>query len=128
MVVANRTPERAAKLASAFSGDAISLDEIPQQMHAVDIVIASTSAPDFVIGADMVRDAMARRKGRPLLMIDIAVPRDIDPEVREFDNVFLFDIDDLEQVVQSNRQETGARNRPKWKLSSKKSTQNSRTG
>lgn len=105
MVVANRTPERAAKLASAFSGDAISLDEIPQQMHAVDIVIASTSAPDFVIGADMVRDAMARRKGRPLLMIDIAVPRDIDPEVREFDNVFLFDIDDLEQVVQSNRQE-----------------------
>ncbi len=105
MIVANRTLERATELAGAFAGEAISLDEFPHQLHAVDIVIASTAAPDFVIQADMVRDAMGRRRGQPLFMIDIAVPRDIDPGVRELDNVFLFDIDDLEQVVRSNREE-----------------------
>ena len=105
MIVANRTPERAAALAAAFAGEAMSLYEFPQHLHAVDIVISSTSAPDFVIGADMVRDAMGQRRGRPLFIIDIAVPRDVDPDVRELDNVFLFDIDDLEQVVQSNRKE-----------------------
>ena len=105
MMVANRTPERAAELARGFAGEALSLDEFPQRMHTVDIVISSTAAPGFVLQADVVREAMARRKGLPLFLIDIAVPRDIDPAVRELDNVFLFDIDDLEQVVQANRQE-----------------------
>lgn len=105
MIVANRTPERAAALAAAFAGEAMSLDEFPQHVHAVDIVISSTSALDFVIHTDMVRGAMGQRRGRPLFIIDIAVPRDVDPAVRELDNVFLFDIDDLEQVVQSNQKE-----------------------
>ena len=105
MIVANRTPERAAELARAFAGEALALEDISLQMHDVDIIISSTAAPGFVIHAQMIRDAMHKRRGRPLFMIDIAVPRDIDPKVRDLDNVFLFDIDDLEEVVRSNRQE-----------------------
>ena len=104
-VVANRTVERAADLARRFAGEAIPLDGVGQRLTEVDIVIASTAAPGFVIDADAVRAAMGQRRGRPLFLIDIAVPRDIDPAVRDLDNVFLFDIDDLERVVAANRQD-----------------------
>ena len=104
-VVANRTVERARGLARRFDGEAVPLDEIGARLEEADIVIASTAAPDFVLTAEMARAAAAGRRGRPLFLIDIAVPRDIDPAVRQLDDVFLFDIDDLEQVVQANRQE-----------------------
>ncbi|MDA0335123.1 MAG: glutamyl-tRNA reductase [bacterium] len=104
-VVANRTVERAAELARRFAGEAVALEGIAERLLEVDIVIASTSAPGYVLAAETVRKAMSRRRGRPLFLIDIAVPRDIDPAVRDIDNVFLFDIDDLETVVASNRQD-----------------------
>lgn len=105
LVLANRTHDRAVELARRFRGEAIPLDELPSRLAAVDIVISSTSAPDFLILPDMVRAAMRHRRGRPLFLIDIAVPRDVDPLVRQIDNVFLFDIDDLDQVVAANRKE-----------------------
>jgi len=105
LVVANRTHERAVELARRFSGVAIPLDEFPSRLAEVDIVISSTSAPDFLVLPDMVRTAMRRRRGRSLFVIDIAVPRDVDPQIRQIDNVFLFDIDDLKQVVEANRKE-----------------------
>ena len=101
--VANRTFERGAELARACRGEAVQFADFPAQLEHVDIVISSTSAPDFVIEQDAIQRAMRKRRGRPLFLIDIAVPRDIDPAVRDLDNVFLFDIDDLEQVVASNR-------------------------
>jgi glutamyl-tRNA reductase len=104
-VVANRTVERAADLARRFQAKAVALDGIAQHLLDVDIVIASTAAPGFVLAAETVRHAMSQRRGRPLFLIDIAVPRDIDPAVRSLDNVFLFDMDDLETVVASNRQD-----------------------
>ena len=104
-VVANRTVERAAELARRFDGEAVPLDAIGERLLEADIVIASTAAPDFVIDADAVRTAMGQRRGRPLFLIDIAVPRDIDPDVRQLDNVFLFDIDDLQGVVAENRRD-----------------------
>lgn len=104
-VVANRTVDRAADLARRFQGEAVALDAISDRLLEVDIVIASTAAPGYVLAADTVRKAMSKRRGRPLFLIDIAVPRDIDPAVRDVDNVFLFDIDDLETVVASNRQD-----------------------
>jgi glutamyl-tRNA reductase len=103
-VVANRTVERAEQLASRFNGEAIALDAIPTRLLETDIVISSTAAPGCVLDADVVREVMSKRRGRPLFLIDIAVPRDIDPAVRDLDNVFLFDMDDLESVVASNRQ------------------------
>jgi glutamyl-tRNA reductase len=103
--VANRTYERAEELARRFSGHATPFDAFPERLTEVDIVISSTSAPGFVILPDMLRETMRQRRGRPLFLIDIAVPRDVDPEVRNIDNVFLFDIDDLEQVIDANRQD-----------------------
>ena len=103
-IVANRTVERAEQLAGRFDGDAIPLDRIGEALRDVDIVIASTAAPGFVIDAATLRQAMGQRRGRPLFLIDIAVPRDVDPAVRDLDSVFLFDIDDLESVVAANRQ------------------------
>jgi glutamyl-tRNA reductase len=103
-VVANRTVERAEQLASRFNGEAIALDAISTRLLETDIVISSTAAPGCVLDADVVREVMSKRRGRPLFLIDIAVPRDIDPAVRDLDNVFLFDMDDLESVVASNRQ------------------------
>ena len=103
--VANRTIERAQALARRFDGQAVDLGNLAEQLKEADIVIASTAAPDFVITEAAVRSAMADRRGRPLFLIDIAVPRDIDPAIRQLDNVFLFDMDDLESVVAANRGE-----------------------
>ena len=103
--VANRTRARAEDLAQRFGGAVVPFEHFAAQLDQIDIVISSTAAPDFVLGADDLRQVMQRRRGRPLFLIDIAVPRDIDPQVRQLDNVFLFDIDDLDQVVESNRQD-----------------------
>ena len=104
-VVANRTFGNARELARRFGGEAVELDRIEDHLGGVDILICSTGSPDFLIRPEMMRSAMSRRRGRPLFIIDIAVPRDVDPEVRHFDDIYLFDIDDLQQVVEVNRHE-----------------------
>lgn len=103
--VANRTFGRAVQLAERFGGTAVLYEQFLDSMVQVDIVISSTSAPTFILDLDAVAPVMRRRRGRPLFLIDIAVPRDIDPAVRHLDNVFMFDIDDLERVVAENRLE-----------------------
>ena len=102
-LVANRTQERGAQLARRFQGQAVSYEALAVHMGEVDIVISSTAAAGFVVEEPALKQVMQHRRGRPLFIIDIAVPRDIDPRCREMDNVFLFDIDDLKEVVESNR-------------------------
>jgi glutamyl-tRNA reductase len=103
--VTNRTQARAEEVARRFGGSVVPFADFAARLEEIDIIISSTAAPGFVLGAEDLRQVMQRRRGRPLFLIDIAVPRDIDPQVRRLDNVFLFDIDDLEQVVASNRQD-----------------------
>jgi len=105
VLVANRTYERAEELAARFDGEAIHYDELFTRMRDADIVISSTAAQQHVITRDAVAATLKGRGGRPLFLIDIAVPRDIDPAVNDLSNVFLYDIDDLNGVVESNLEE-----------------------
>jgi glutamyl-tRNA reductase len=105
VLVANRTYERAVELAEKFEGEAIRYDDLFDRMRDVDIVISSTAATHHVISRQRVAEVMKSRHGRPLFLIDIAVPRDIEPEVNSIGNVFLYDIDDLSGVVSSNLDE-----------------------
>ncbi len=102
VIVANRTYERAEELARKFDGIACSMEEVQDRLREVDIVISSTGAAHFVLTREQVLAAMNKRKSRPLFMIDIAVPRDLDPEIIDVPNVFLYDIDDLQGIVESN--------------------------
>ena len=103
MLVVSRRLERAQELAAELAGEAMPLDRLGEALRCSDIVITSSGSPSFIIGQDMVRDVMARRDGGPLLLIDIAVPRDIDPAVRALESVHLYDIDDLQSVAEANR-------------------------
>jgi glutamyl-tRNA reductase len=100
--VANRTLERATELAKRWQGQAVPLEEIPSALFESDIVISSTGAPELVILYSQVKSIMKQRKQRPLFFIDIAVPRDIDPKINSIDNVYLYDIDDLQGIVHQN--------------------------
>jgi glutamyl-tRNA reductase len=100
--VANRTFERGVELARRFDGQAIRFEEIADALEAVDIVISSTGASGIVIHRDQVRSAMRRRRNRPLFFIDIAVPRDIDPDINRLNNIYVYDIDDLKGVIEEN--------------------------
>ena len=102
MSVANRTVERAVEVARQFGAKAVSLQEIPYQLLEVDIVLSSTASSEIIITREMVKGCLRKRRNRPLFFIDIAVPRDIDPHVNDLDNVYLFDIDDLKGVTESN--------------------------
>ncbi|MBX6423687.1 glutamyl-tRNA reductase [Thermosulfurimonas sp. F29] len=102
MLVANRTLARAVELAERFRGEAYSLEELTECLLATDIVISSTGAPGYVITRDMVKPLLRKRRLRPLFFIDIAVPRDVEPAVNDLENVYVFDIDDLKQVVEEN--------------------------
>lgn len=102
IIVANRTYERACSLAQEFNGIPCNFEEFPDRLKDVDIVISSTGAPGFVITPDKVRSAIKSRRNTPMFFIDIAVPRDIDPKVNELDSVFVYDIDDLQNVVDAN--------------------------
>jgi glutamyl-tRNA reductase len=93
--VASRTPERARELAERHGAEPITLEELPAHLAEADIVVSSTSAPGFVL----TRENVPERKGRPLFLIDLAVPRDVDPDVAGLDGCYLYDIDDLEAVV-----------------------------
>ena len=103
--VANRTMARAEKLAQSLAAKAIHWEEFPEYLTHADIVVSSTSAPGVVITPAMVQDVVRTRRGRAMFFIDIAVPRDIDPAVNGLENVFLYDIDGLENVVAANRRE-----------------------
>jgi len=105
VLVANRTYERAVELAERFEGEAIRYDDLFERMRDADIVISSTAATHYVVHRADIAEVMKRRHGRPLFLIDIAVPRDIEPEVNDVANVFLYDIDDLSGVVESNLEE-----------------------
>jgi glutamyl-tRNA reductase len=96
IVVANRTRWRAEDLAKELGGLAVPIQELPRQIEEADVVISATGSPGYVLDQSTVREAAARRNGRPLLLIDIAVPRDIDPAIAGLDNVRLYDIDALQ--------------------------------
>ncbi|WP_336782761.1 glutamyl-tRNA reductase [Paenibacillus illinoisensis] len=102
VIVANRTLARAQELAAKFRGTPFTMEQALERLSEVDIVISSTGAERYVLDASVVRESMKRRQSRPLFLIDIAVPRDIDPAIGELSNVFLYDIDDLEGIVESN--------------------------
>ena len=101
-IVANRTFERAQELAIEYHGQAIKYELLGEHLEKADIVISSTSAPHYVIHADQVKEAIKHRRGNPMFLIDIAVPRDIEPDVANIDNVYLYNIDDLQSVVSQN--------------------------
>ena len=101
--MANRTFEHACELAKEFGGTAMHFEEGLRQMAGVDIIICSTAAPHAVITTEHIRDIMEARKGRSLFLIDIAMPRDVDPAVNQIENVYLYNIDDLQQIVNVNQ-------------------------
>ena len=105
VTVINRTHEKAIDLANRFSGKARTLAELEKALVEADILISSTGSKDFVISKEMMVGVEKKRKGKPLFMVDIAVPRDLDPRIGELENVFLYDIDDLEGIVEANLQE-----------------------
>jgi glutamyl-tRNA reductase len=100
--VANRHADRALHLARRFGGSVVGLEGLPDQLVKADIVVSSTSSPHPIVGAEELELVIGQRQGRPLLLIDIAVPRDIDPRCGEVDGVTLYDIDDLQAVVARN--------------------------
>jgi len=100
--VTNRTHERAVEMAQLFEGKIVEYTQFLSFLPEVDIVITSSGAPHFIIVRDDMKKVMAARKHKPMFLIDIAVPRNIDPSVNELDNVFLYDIDDLQKVVANN--------------------------
>jgi len=100
--VANRRYDRAIGLAQRFGGAAVRFDDLPAQLAEVDIVVSCTSSPHQIVGRDELALVVEQREGRPLLMIDIAVPRDIDPSVRDLPGIALYDMDDLQREVAQN--------------------------
>lgn len=104
ILVTNRTRSRADLLAEEFQGQVVSYDEFLNVLPEVDIVLASSGAPHYILTREQMRGVISRRRNRPMFLIDIAVPRNIEPSVNQLDNVFLYDIDDLDRVVQSNLQ------------------------
>jgi len=103
VVVANRTLARAVDLARRFNGHAVSFEELVLQLEHVDIIISSTGATDIILHKDQVKSVMRARRNKPLFFIDIAVPRDLDPQLIDIENVYLYDIDDLSSVVEVNK-------------------------
>lgn len=103
IAVASRDLRNAQELASALGGNAVPLSQLQSEMEAADILITCTGAPHFVVHHGLVKEVMATRPGNPLVIIDIALPRDVDPEVGQVNNVFLYDMDRFSQVSEANR-------------------------
>uniref|UniRef100_A0A0H3B3H8 Glutamyl-tRNA reductase n=2 Tax=Yersinia pseudotuberculosis TaxID=633 RepID=A0A0H3B3H8_YERPY len=102
MIIANRTRERAQSLASEVGAEVITLPEIDARLADADIIISSTASPLPIIGKGMVERALKTRRNQPMLFIDIAVPRDIEPEVGKLSNAYLYSVDDLQAIIQHN--------------------------
>jgi glutamyl-tRNA reductase len=105
IMVANRSPERAQELASRLGGRPRSLSDLDLLLERADVVVSSTAAPNYVVTARDVEQVSRRRRGRPLVFVDLAVPRDIDPAVGSLGGVFLFDVDDLDKIIKENLKE-----------------------
>ena len=105
ITVANRTLARALAVAEEFDGRAIELSQIPDELPNTDILIASTASQLPILGKGAVEAALKKRKHRPIFMVDIAVPRDIEPQVGELDDVYLYTVDDLREVIEENQRE-----------------------
>jgi len=105
VIVTNRTAETARALAATFGGEAADFATLPEQLAQADIAICSTGAADYVVTPQMAQAALEARRNRPAFFIDISVPRNVDPAVGKLDNLFVFDVDDLEAVVASNIRE-----------------------
>ena len=105
ILVTNRTLQTAEQLASKIKGTALDFSTLPAHLAEADIVVCSTAADEYVVTQEMARTALAARRQRPAFFIDISVPRNVDPAVGELDNLFVFDVDDLEAVVASNIRE-----------------------
>lgn len=103
IIVANRTLDRAQRLAREFNGEAILLADIPEYLHRADIVISSTASQLPLLGKGAVESALKKRKHKPMFMLDIAVPRDIEEQVGELDDVYLYTVDDLHAVIDENK-------------------------
>ena len=101
-IVANRNYDKAQALADEYQGKAINYESLEDYLPQADIIISSTSAPHYVIHTEHIKNAIKMRRGNPMLLIDIAVPRDINPEIARIDNVYLYNIDDLQTVVNQN--------------------------
>ncbi len=104
IVVTNRSPERARQMAEMFRARVVDYHDLHPALPGIDVLIASSGAPHYILTKDDMRQVIAARRNRPMFLIDIAVPRNIDPAVNELDGVFLYDIDDLQKVVDQNRQ------------------------
>jgi len=102
IIVANRTFENAVNLAEKFNGQPVKFEEMELMLQEVDIVISSTGATDYILTKKQIKQVMRTRKNRPLFFIDIALPRDIDPEANKINNTYLYDIDDLQNIVNEN--------------------------
>jgi glutamyl-tRNA reductase len=100
--IANRHYDRAIGLAQRFGGHAVRFEELPEQLEAADIVVSATHSPHHIVERDDLEQVMAEREGRPLLVVDIAVPRDIEPDCREVTGVSLHDVDDVQSIVARN--------------------------
>lgn len=105
VLVTNRTLARAEKLAAEFQGFPVPFESFPDQLHQVDIVLTSTGAPHFILDKPRIEEVLKQRRNKPMFFIDIAVPRDIDPKVNSLANIYLYDVDDLQGVVQANLKE-----------------------
>ena len=102
LIVANRTLERAHALVAPFDGYAIALEDIPAHLGEADIVVASTASPGLILKAGLVRNCLKQRRRRIMFMVDLAVPRDIDPAVADLEDVYLYTVDDLKEIIQEN--------------------------
>jgi glutamyl-tRNA reductase len=105
LLITNRTEDAANRLATEFGVTSAPFEDLGNTLAEADVIICSTSAPAYVVTADMIRKSRERRRNRPMCLIDISVPRNIDPNVGKVPNVFIFDIDDLESVITSNIRE-----------------------
>jgi glutamyl-tRNA reductase len=105
VLVTNRTFARAEKLAAEFKGRAVAFENFQDQLHQADIVLSSTGAPGYVLEAKKLAEVIKLRRNKPMFLIDIAVPRDIEPKANKIDNIYLYDVDDLQGVVQANLKE-----------------------
>jgi len=104
-IVANRNYDKAKSLAEEYDGKAINYEKLGEYLPQADIVISSTASPRHVVHTEHIKNAIKARRGNPMLLIDIAFPRDIDPEISKIDNVYLYDINDLNKVANSNVEE-----------------------
>jgi glutamyl-tRNA reductase len=103
IAIANRTLERGEKLAGRFGGEVMRLADLPERLHEFDAIVSCTASTLPIIGLGAVERALKKRRHRPIFMVDLAVPRDIEPEVKQLDDVYLYTVDDLAQVVQTGQ-------------------------